>query len=109
MNFDQQTTLKVAKLIERTWNTELPKEDRKTHAAVLLAEEAAEFLGVYKKMRFSNRPDLDPALLRAQLETEYGDVMYALIVTMAEFELDADVCFNRVLAKLEARYGTEAS
>jgi NTP pyrophosphatase (non-canonical NTP hydrolase) len=99
MNID-----KFRGIVRRTWNTALPHDERKTHAVLTLTTEAAEVADIWKKAKFSNRPDKAPGIDMVHLAEEIGDAAYGLIAVCEEFGVDLEYCLDVTARKLEKRY-----
>lgn len=93
-------------VVRRTWNTSLSHEDRKTHACLTLCTEAAEVADIWKKAKFSNRPDKRHGIDMMHLAEEIGDVLYGVLAVCEEFGIDAEYCMDITARKLEKRYDT---
>jgi|TARA_Y100000034_G_scaffold133705_1_gene199984 uncharacterized protein YabN with tetrapyrrole methylase and pyrophosphatase domain len=91
-------------IVRRTWNTGLPSSERKTHAVLTLATEAAKVADIWKKAAFSNRPDKVPGIDMTHLAEEIGDVLYGVLATCEEFQIDPQYCMDVTARKLEKRY-----
>jgi len=92
------------KVVDRTWNKGPLPDDRKTHAVLTLTTEAAEVADIWKKYKFSNRPDKPTEIDLEHLHEEVGDVLYGVLAVAAEFGIDPEECMDVVAKKLAARY-----
>jgi NTP pyrophosphatase (non-canonical NTP hydrolase) len=86
-------------LAARTINPALDERGRLLDAAMGLAEEAGEILGVVRKDHFVGRP-LDPDQLRVEL----GDALWCLAMTARAAGLTLEEIAQANLTKLEARH-----
>lgn len=97
-------TLDFKVLFLQLWNESLTPDERKTHACMLLTGEAAEVQDIWKKAKFSNRPDKVPGIDMVHLAEEIGDTYFGLLAVMKEFDLDLEYCLGVTARKLEKRY-----
>ena len=99
MNLD-----KFRGVVRRTWNKDLTADERKSHAVLTLTTEAAEVADIWKKAKFSNRPDKKPGIVMMHLAEEIGDAAYGLLAVCEEFGVDLEFCMDVTSRKLEKRY-----
>ena len=91
-------------VVLRTWNKSLNRDDRRTHAVLTLTTEAAEVADIWKKAKFSNRPDKAQGIDMVHLAEEIGDAMYGILAVCEEFGVDLEYCLDVTARKLEKRY-----
>jgi len=91
-------------VVLRTWNKSLNWDDRRTHAVLTLTTEAAEVADIWKKAKFSNRPDKAQGIDMVHLAEEIGDAMYGILAVCEEFQVDLEYCLDVTARKLEKRY-----
>ncbi|MBI3792978.1 MAG: nucleoside triphosphate pyrophosphohydrolase family protein [Gemmatimonadetes bacterium] len=83
----------------RTRNPALPPRERAIEAAMGLAEEAGEVLGLVRKHHLQGR-----TLDRDALRLELGDALWCLAAVAADHGLALDEVADANLAKLRARH-----
>lgn len=96
------------KVVEHTWNQNMSGDECKTHAVLTLVTEAAEVADIWKKYKFSNRPDKPTEVDLDHLQDEVGDVLYGVLAVCNEFGIEPGECMRLTTRKLMARYNKTA-